>query len=67
MADRRRSGHLFEVSFPGPAWLNGGELGTEASVFMVPAAIATFVYVGWFLRGRNGATWTEEGAPQSGL
>ncbi len=60
-------GHLFEVSFPGPAWLNGGELGTEASVFMVPAAIATFVYVGWFLRGRNGATWTEEGAPQSGL
>jgi hypothetical protein len=23
-------GHLFEVSFPGPAWLNGGELGTES-------------------------------------
>jgi len=44
-------GHLFEVSFPGPAWLNGGELGTEASVFMVPAAIATFIYVWWFLGG----------------
>jgi CAAX protease family protein len=47
-------GHLFEVSFPGSAWLNGGELGTEASVFMVPAAIATFVYVLWFLREKDG-------------
>jgi membrane protease YdiL (CAAX protease family) len=45
--------HLFEVTFPGSAWLNGGELGTEASVFMVPAAIATFIYVGWFLVRRN--------------
>jgi len=49
-------GHLFEVSFPGSAWLNGGELGTEASVFMVPAAIATFVYVLWFLRGKDDVT-----------
>ncbi len=49
-------GHLFEVSFPGSAWLNGGELGTEASVFMVPAAIATFVYVLWFLRGKDDDT-----------
>ena len=56
MADRRRSGHLFKVSFPGSAWLNGGELGTEASVFMVPAAIATFVYVLWFLRGKDDDT-----------
>jgi membrane protease YdiL (CAAX protease family) len=44
-------GRLFNVTFPGPAWLNGGELGTEASIFMVPAAIATFLYVIWFLRG----------------
>ena len=43
-------GRLFNVTFPGPAWLNGGELGTEASIFMVPAAIATFIYVIWFLR-----------------
>jgi len=49
-------GHLFKVSFPGSAWLNGGELGTEASVFMVPAAIATFVYVLWFLRGKDDDT-----------
>jgi membrane protease YdiL (CAAX protease family) len=46
-------GHLFEVTFPGPAWLNGGELGTEASIFMVPAAIATFIYVICFFRGRR--------------
>lgn len=46
-------GQLFHVTFPGPAWLNGGELGTEASVFMIPAAIATFVYVWWFLSGRT--------------
>jgi hypothetical protein len=46
-------GHLFEVTFPGSAWLNGGELGTEASIFMIPAAIATFVYVNWFLRAEQ--------------
>lgn len=45
-------GHLFDTTFPGPAWLNGGELGTEASIFMMPAAIATLIYVIWFLRGR---------------
>jgi uncharacterized protein len=44
-------GRLFDVTFPGPAWLNGGELGTEASIFMVPASIATSIYVIWFLRG----------------
>ena len=49
-------GHLFKVSFPGSAWLNGGELGTEASIFMVPAAIATFIYILWFLRGKNDDT-----------
>ncbi len=48
-------GHLFNVSFPGPAWINGGELGTEASVFMLPAAAATLVYVVWFLRPAGAA------------
>lgn len=48
-------GHLFAVTFDGPALLNGGELGTEASIFMVPAAIATFIYIVWFLRGESGA------------
>ena len=47
------AGHLLTVTFNGPALLNGGELGTEASVFMVPAAIATFIYVIWFLRGEQ--------------
>jgi len=50
-------GRLFNVTFPGPAWLNGGELGTEASIFMVPAAIATLIYVIWFLRGSRRITF----------
>ncbi len=43
-------GHLFNFTFPGPDWITGGQLGTEASGFMVPAAIATLIYVQWFLR-----------------
>ena len=43
-------GRLFDITFQGPAWITGGELGTEASYFMIPATIATFVYVYFFLR-----------------
>jgi len=43
-------GRLFDATFPGPGWITGGELGTEASYFMILAVIATFVYVGLFLR-----------------
>jgi membrane protease YdiL (CAAX protease family) len=43
-------GRLFDATFPGPAWITGGELGTEASYFMIPPVIATFLYVGFFLR-----------------
>jgi membrane protease YdiL (CAAX protease family) len=59
-------GHLLNVTFPGPAWITGGELGTEASVFMVPAAIATLVYVGWALRGKNAASGEIGGASNPG-
>jgi membrane protease YdiL (CAAX protease family) len=45
-------GSLFNATFPGPAWITGGELGTEASYFMIPAAALTFIYVGFFLRPR---------------
>ncbi len=45
-------GHLFEVTFPGPAWLNGGELGTEAGIFIVPT-IATLAYVACVLSKAN--------------
>ncbi len=38
-------GHLLDVSFPGPAWANGGPLGTEASYFMLPAIALLFLYV----------------------
>src|SRR5438034_7556458 len=48
-------GRLFDVTFQGPAWITGGELGTEASYFMIPATIATFVYVYFFLRRQSPA------------
>lgn len=37
--------HLLDASFPGPAWVNGGSLGTEASVLMYPLFVAVFIYV----------------------
>jgi membrane protease YdiL (CAAX protease family) len=46
-------GHLLSTSFPGSSWLTGGELGTEASAFMLPAALAVFIYVTWFLCGKS--------------
>jgi membrane protease YdiL (CAAX protease family) len=48
-------GHLFNVTFLGPAWINGGELGTEASAFMIPAALATYIYVDRCLRSKGGS------------
>jgi hypothetical protein len=48
-------GRLFDVTFHGPAWITGGELGTEASYLMIPAAIATFFYVCFALRQRASA------------
>jgi hypothetical protein len=45
-------GRLFDVTFHGPAWINGGELGTEASYFMIPAIVAIFIYVRFFLARR---------------
>src|SRR5262245_36689 len=48
-------GRLFEVTFSGPAWITGGELGTEASYFMIPAVLRTLFYVIWFLRRRSPA------------
>lgn len=38
-------GHLLNVSFPGPAWANGGPLGTEASYFMLPTIALLFLYI----------------------
>ncbi|HEV7180335.1 MAG TPA: type II CAAX endopeptidase family protein [Candidatus Baltobacteraceae bacterium] len=43
-------GRLFDVSFPGPAWVNGGVLGTEASVFAIPVTLALFAYIAWRYR-----------------
>ena len=38
-------GRMFDVTFNGPAWLNGGVLGTEASYLMYPAISLAFLYV----------------------
>jgi len=44
-------GRLFDVRFTGPAWLNGGVLGTEASVLMYPALALLGLYLWWRRRG----------------
>ena len=38
-------GHLLDATFPGPAWANGGPLGTEASYFMLPVIALLFLYI----------------------
>jgi membrane protease YdiL (CAAX protease family) len=38
-------GRLFVSSFPGPAWVNGGALGTEASALMYPVIAAMYAYL----------------------
>lgn len=38
-------GHLFNASFPGAAWINGGALGTEASVFVFPVVAVLWILV----------------------
>jgi CAAX protease family protein len=40
-------GTFFASSFPGPAWVNGGVLGTEASVLVYPVTAALFLYLLW--------------------
>ena len=43
-------GRLLDVRFAGPAWLTGGELGTEASFLMYPMIALLWVYVWWRFR-----------------
>jgi membrane protease YdiL (CAAX protease family) len=42
---------LFDASFHGPAWVTGGELGTEASFLMYPAIALAWLYIWWRFRG----------------
>jgi uncharacterized protein len=41
----RPVGTLLQASFPGPAWINGGPLGTEASYFMLPVMLLMLAYI----------------------
>ncbi len=43
-------GTLLNVSFSGPAWVNGGPLGTEASYFIFPLTVALLAYILWRYR-----------------
>ncbi len=52
------AGHLLDVSFSGPAWLNGGALGTEASFLMYPLFVAAFIYVALRFPARGAAGYT---------
>lgn len=44
------AGRLLDVRFAGPAWLTGGELGTEASFLMYPMIALLWLYVWWRFR-----------------
>jgi membrane protease YdiL (CAAX protease family) len=43
-------GALLDASFHGPAWLTGGELGTEASFLMYPIIALAWLYIWWRFR-----------------
>lgn len=40
-------GAVLQATFNGPAWVNGGPLGTEASYFMFPLLIVVAAYFAW--------------------
>jgi membrane protease YdiL (CAAX protease family) len=49
---RLPAGRLLDVTFQGPAWLTGGNLGTEASFLMYPMIALLWVYVARRFRDR---------------
>jgi membrane protease YdiL (CAAX protease family) len=49
-------GALLDASFHGPAWLTGGELGTEASFLMYPIIALAWLYIGWRFRAARPVT-----------
>ncbi|AXI03554.1 CPBP family intramembrane metalloprotease [Aquirhabdus parva] len=46
-------GTLLQSEFLGPAWLNGGSLGTEASYIMLPVIFGFYVYIVLRYKSRN--------------
>jgi hypothetical protein len=40
-------GSLFVSHFPGPSWINGGALGTEASALVYPVTLLMYAYLMW--------------------
>lgn len=46
-------GTLFHATFNGPAWVNGGPLGTEASYFVFPVTLGMLALILWRYRESN--------------
>jgi uncharacterized protein len=65
----RPVGTLLQASFPGPAWINGGPLGTEASYFMLPVMVMAFAYIYYRYpaKGRLSGTVASPRSSRSGL
>ena len=57
------TGHLLDATFNGPAWINGGVLGTEASFLMYPVIALIAIYI--IVRNRGRADYVPEPDPQS--
>lgn len=47
-------GTLLAATFNGPAWVNGGPLGTEASYFVFPVTLGMLLFVLWRYRETGG-------------
>lgn len=47
-------GTLLHATFNGPAWVNGGPLGTEASYFVFPVTLAMLAFILWRYRDDAG-------------
>jgi uncharacterized protein len=56
-------GTLFHATFNGPAWVNGGPLGTEASYFVFPVTLVVLAFILW--RYRDEHAFVSLLAPQS--
>ncbi|MHB8477818.1 MAG: hypothetical protein ACYDBZ_16185, partial [Steroidobacteraceae bacterium] len=58
-------GRLLDAAFQGPAWLTGGDLGTEASFLMYPVIALAWLYIWWRGRGQWAGRPTAEAKPRA--
>jgi hypothetical protein len=58
-------GRLLDSGFHGPAWLTGGDLGTEASFLMYPVIGLAWLYIWWRGRDQRASPATAETKPRA--